>query len=463
MTLRQALGGPWAAHWLFLVGLLLPTTLLVLVREVATPFPDWWWPLVSALAQHIVAGAVVVIGGAIGRRFHEYLPIATVLSIWIVAAVVRGFVAGAIAQSAAGVDPEYGSRIATWVVVSLVWLPAMVYAIAQFERRRAVLGAIDVTEFELSRERPRTDASSAEVQQQLRQAIAESITPALSDLQASLDASRDALDRASVAELSLRLSQLHDDTADLLESARPVDPPAPAPLAGLRRALDVPPRLPWLSAALVVGATVVLIVFDAWRIFGPLAVLEVIVSATGAGIVLGLVPTLVDALRPQLLVAHGQRITGVALILGIGTGCYLMLNSGIDPITWHGWLIVPLLAVGLTIASAMYYSAIVMSDANAEADARLVTLQSALSALKTHNDQVLDLERSRLSELMHGPVQGRIAACIMALNFHATGDSTEEHGRTLADSVLDHLRAVSRDLEQIAAGVGDTRAPTSLG
>ena len=456
MTLRQALGGPWAAHWLFLVGLLPPTTLLVLLRELATPFPDWWWPWLSALVQHLVAGAVIMIGGAIGRRFHEYLPLTTVFAIWILAAVARGFVAGTIAHSAAGVDPEYGTRIATWLLVSAVWLPAMVYAIAQFERRRALLGAMDVTEFELSRERPRTDASNADVQHQLRQAIVESITPALGDLQASLEASRDALDRASVAELSLRLSQLHDDTADLLESARPVAPPSPAPLAGLRRALDVPPRLPWLSAALVTGATVVLIVFDAWRIFGPLAALEVIVAATGAGVVIGLVPTLVEVLRPRLLVAHGQRITGVALTLGISTGCYLMLNSGIDPITWHGWLIVPVLAIGLTIASAMYYSTIVLSDANAEAEARLATLHSALAALRTHNDQVLDRERKRLSELMHGPVQGRIAACIMALNFHATGDSTAEQARSLTDSVLEHLRAVSRDLEQIAAGVGST-------
>jgi hypothetical protein len=454
MTLRQALGGPWAAHWLFLVGLLPPTTLLVLVRETATPFPDWWWPLLSALAQHLVAGAVIVMGGAIGRRFHEYIPLPTVFSIWALAAILRGVVAGVVAQSVAGDDPEFGSRIATWLLVSIVWLPAMVYAIAQFERRRAVLGAIDVTEFELSRERPLTDASTAEVQHQLRQTIAETITPALSDLQASLEANRGALDRTSVAELSLRLSQLHDDTADVLESELPVAPPAPAPLVGLRRALDVPPRLPWISAALVVGATVVLIVFDAWRIFGPLAALEVIVAAVGGGAVLGVVPALAGALRPSLLDAHGQRITIVALILGIITGCSLMLTSGIDPITWHGLLIVPLLAMGLTIASAMYYSAIVLADANAEADARLATLRSALATLTAHNERVLDVERQRLSELVHGPVQGRIAACIMALNFHANSESTAEQARTLSDSVLEHLRSVSRDLEQIAAGAG---------
>ena len=68
--------------------------------------------------------------------------------------------------------------------------------------------------------------------------------------------------------------------------------------------------------------------------------------------------------------------------------------------------------------------------------------------------QLVDRERSRLSELMHGPVQGRIAACIMALNFHATSDTDAHPAQNLIDSVLDHLRAVSRDLAQIAAGVG---------
>ncbi len=459
MTVREALGGPWAAHWVLLIAFLPPSTLLVLLRETLTPFPEWWWPLVSALAQHVVTGLVIMIGGTIARRVHALIPVATILAIWALGAGLRGIVAGAIAEQVAGVDPEFLTRTAVWTIVSIVWVPPLVYAIAQFERRRLIVGALDVAEFELARERPGADANGAEVQQQLRQAIAESLSPALHDLQASLDVSRASLDRAAVAELSLRLSQLHDDTADLLDSAHTPAPAPPPPRATLRRALDVPPRRPWFTALLVAIATTVLIVFDAWRIFGPLSAIEVVVSTVAASTIIGLVPATVAVVRPEALEAHGQRTTVIAALMGILVATYLILNSGIDPITWHGLLIMPLLAIGLTFASAASLSTIVLADANTEADVRLRTLLAELADVRERNEQLVERERHRLSELMHGPVQGRIAACIMALNFHAAGDTDEQQARALTDAVLDHLRAVSRDLGQIAAGVGRSPSP----
>ncbi|UTT61908.1 hypothetical protein [Microcella humidisoli] len=459
MTVREALGGPWAAHWMLLIAFLPPSTLLVLLRETVTPFPEWWWPLVSALVQHVVTGVVIMLGGAIARRVHAIIPVATILAIWALGAGLRGIVAGAIAHEVAGVDPEFLTRAAVWSIVSLVWVPPLVYAIAQFERRRLVIGALDVAEFEVNRERPLADSSATKVQQQLRHAIAASLLPALDDLQSSLDASRSALDRASVAELSLRLSQLHDDTADLLDSAHSPATPPPPSRATLRRALEVPPRRPWLTALLVGVATTVLVVFDAWRIFGPLAAIEVIVSTVAASLIIGVVPATVAVIRPDVLEKQGQRTTGIAALLGIFVATFLMLNSGIDPITWHGLLLVPLLAIGLTIASGTYLSAIVLADANVEADARLAAMLEELEELRSHNARVIDRERRRLSDLMHGPVQGRIAACIMALNFHASGDHDQQQAQSLTDSVLDHLRAVSRDLSQIAAGVGRPTSP----
>lgn len=460
MTVREALGGPWAAHWLVVVAFLPPSTLLVLLREQATPFPEWWWPLASAGAQHAVTGAVILLGATIARAVHtvEPVPVATVLTIWSLGAGLRGVVGGTLAHEVAGVDGHILMRSAIWVVVSLVWVPPVVYAIAQFERRRLILGAIDITEYELDRERPRADASSAEVQRQLRIAIAESITPALHDLQQSLDASRTSLDRAAVAELSLRVSQLHDDASDLLESARETPPSPPPAIASLRRALDVSPRRPWLTALLAGLATLTLVVFDSWIIYGDLAALEVTVSVTAAVLVMGAVPALIARLRPDLLQATGQRATGVAALVGIFIATLLMLNSGIDPITWHGLVIVPLLALGLTIATATATASLLLADANLEAEQRLNALQAELDALHERSDAVLERERARLSELMHGPVQGRIAACIMALNFHTTGGAGPEQGRELADAVLDHLSAVSRDLAKIT-GRAEVSAP----
>lgn len=449
MTVREALGGPWAAHWLVVVAFLPPSTLLVLLRESATPFPEWWWPLASAGAQHLVTAAVILLGASIARAAHAIVPVPTVLAIWSLGAALRGVVAGVLAEEVAGVDGEILARSAIWAVVSLVWVPPVVYAIAQFERRRLILGAIDITEFELARERPRADASSAEVQRQRRIAIAESLAPALHDLQESLDASRASLDRAAVAELSLRVSTLHDDAADLLESARETPVSPPRPVASLRRALDVPPRRPWLTALLVGLATITLVLFDTWIIYGDLAALEVAVSTSAAALVIGAVPAAVARFRPDVLQSTGQRMTGIAALLGIFVATFLMLNSGIDPITWHGLVIVPLLALGLTIATATATAALLLADANLDAERRLAGLQTELVALHDRNEALMRRERERLAELMHGPVQGRIAACIMALNFHTSGGGGPETGGDLVNAVLDHLRSVSRDLAKI--------------
>ncbi len=456
MSVREALGGPWAAHWLVVLGFLPPTTLLVLLRESATPFPEWWWPLVSAGAQYVVAAAVILLGASIARTAHTIVPVPTVLAIWSLGAALRGVVGGVIVEEVAGVDGNILARSAIWAVISAVWVPPVIYAIAQFERRRLILGAIDITEYELERERPRADASSAEVQRQLRIAVAESLAPALHDLQASLDASRSALDRAAVDELGRRISRLHDDAADLLESAKETPPAQPRPIASLRRAMDVPPRRPWLIALLVGLATTTLIVFDAWIIYGDLAALEVAISTAAAAVVIGAVPAAVARFRPETLVASGQRTTGIAALLGIFIATFLMLNSGIDPITWHGLVIVPLLSLGLTVSTATATAALLLADANLDAERRLAALQSELIALHDRNEALMRRERERLAELMHGPVQGRIAACIMALNFHTTGGSGPEAGRALVDAVLEHLQSVSRDLAKITGRASAT-------
>ncbi|MCA1942221.1 MAG: hypothetical protein LDL15_01250, partial [Yonghaparkia sp.] len=249
-----------------------------------------------------------------------------------------------------------------------------------------------------------------------------------------------------------------DEAADLLESAREAPSHPPRAVASLRRALDVPPRRPWVAALLVGSGTIALIVFDAWIIFGHLAALEVAISTTAAALVIGAVPAAVGVMNPLTLQKSGQRITGIAALLGIFVATVLMLNSGIDPITWHGLVLLPLLALGLTIATATATAALLLADANLDAERRLIALQSELSALYDRNAALMQRERERLSDLMHGPVQGRIAACIMALNFHATSDATPEQGRDLADSVLEHLRAVSRDLAKIT-GAASVTAP----
>ena len=451
MTVREALGGPWATHWLIWLGLFVPTTLLVLLREMATPFPDPWWPLASAIAQHVVVGVIIIGVGSVARQRYSVLPLGLIATLWLTAAVVRGVVGGAFAAGIAGVDPEFALRSLTWIIGTVVWIPVVVYTVAQIDRRRLLLGALEAEQAALEKQRTRANETGQEVNRSLAAAVRQTLEPSLTDLVASLEISRENMSRRAVAELSLRISQLHDRTADLLEpSTDAVHQRRPA-RASVRRAFDIPVPQPWLLAALVTLATLSVILPEAWRVFGGLAAVEVMVSTLAAGLLIGLLPWSAARFAPETVEARGQASTVVACVVAIVVATYLMLNSGIDPITTNGLLIVPLLAISLTLASVTFVAAITLASVNIVAEQQLRDTRSQSTVEREAHEDLTARERRRLADLLHGPVQGRLAACVMALNFSTADGVGTEQTQELVDSVLQHLRAVARDLTVIAA------------
>lgn len=453
MSLRQALGGPWATHWVLWAALFVPTTLLVVLQEFGTGFPTWWWPLVSAVVQHLTAGAIVVGGGEICRRRWPQLPIVLLATLWSTAAFTRGLVGGAFAEVVADAEPEYFSRGLIWFIGSVVWIPVIVYTMAQLDRRRLMIGALDAVHELRDQQRERAGQSAIVVRNRLHTAVRESLKPAIDDLLTSVQSSHGRMSAEAIAQLSMQISALHDRTADLLEPGHPIDIKSRTPRSSVRRAFDVAPRRPWITGLLVALSTVAVLLPDVSAAFGTLAGVELIVSTVAAGLILAVVPWLARLIAPHSTVATSQRISVIATVAAIGVAVYLMLNSGIDPITSHGLQVVPLLAVCLAIASVVFTGATVLADANEVVAADLERLHEQTAQERSAHDDILDSERARLSTLMHGPVQGRLAACVMALNFSATDGLDEEQSAALFDSVRDHLRSASRDLGRIAAEI----------
>ncbi|MBU1251590.1 MAG: apolipoprotein A1/A4/E family protein [Actinobacteria bacterium] len=463
LTIRNALGGPWASHWLVWVSLYPPTTLLVLLRETVTPFPHWWWPLLSATAQHLVVGVVIALGAALGRRRHTVLPLAVAGSIWGLAAIVRGVIGGAVAGSVAGVDPEYVSRIVTWVVASALWVPVFVYTLAQFDRRRLLLGSLDAARRELDSARDMTAESADDVQRRLRESVRQTLQPVLDDLQGSLSNSRESLSRRRLEELSAQLSRVHDEVAAVVDAAGngSAERTDSGERASVRRAFDVRPGRPAVTALLVTVATITLIVPDAWRVFGHLAAIEVVVATVVAGLFLGVGPAIALRTGHRVSVFPGQAVTVVSLVFALGAMTQVMLASGIDPITWHGLVITPLIAVSLILASVVFALASALFRINEEAGQLISETRATIEALTAENDEVREREGRRLAILMHGPIQGRLAACVMALNFHTTAapdPADEDRVPAMLDSILAHLTDVSADLVALASL--DDRAAT---
>ena len=455
MTMREALGGPWATHWALWASLFVPATLIIGLRESVTGFDSWLWILLSAVLQHLAVGVIILGGGALARRRRPLLPLTVVAVLWAAAAIARGIVGGVIAQSVTGADPEFIERSLLWLLGTVVWVPLIVYTVAQIDRRRLLLGALDATTANIEKERARADESGDEVRRSLNTAVRESLQPSLGELVTSLELTRDRLGASALAELSLRVSQLHDRTADLLEPSRSASPNQTPMRSSVRRAFDVPPRLPWVIAGLTALSTTAMLMPEVWRVFGSLAALELVVSIAVASLIIGLVPWIVIRFAPDSRWARDQRATVLACTAGMVAAVYLMLNSGIDPITTNGLTVLPLLMFALVTACVVLVGAVVLAVANRDASEALSEKSRQLALERKVHDAVVDRERLRLAELMHGPVQGRLAACIMALNFTATSTSADNDAglgvdTSLVDSVLDHLRAVSRDLTSIA-------------
>ena len=82
-----------------------------------------------------------------------------------------------------------------------------------------------------------------------------------------------------------------------------------------------------------------------------------------------------------------------------------------------------------------------------------------IAAVRAQRDQLLadggseeERVRDQVAELLHGPIQGRLSACAMALSFHASADPPPDADRTafITASVLDHLDAVARDVDALS-------------
>ena len=453
VTLREALGGPWATHWLLWLAFYPPTVTINLIRESTTPYPAWWWPLLSATVQHLIAGLIVVGGGLLARRRRPILPVSLVAALWTASSIARGVVESAVAESVAGVPGDFEFRAITWIVMTIVWGPALVYGIAQVDRRRALIGELELTQRSLDEALAAAAESGEAMRARLARMVRRSVDPVLDDLLERLVAVRHDLDRAAFVEISMRLSSLHDETADLIESAAStaLDSRPAARRASLREVFDVHLAPPWLTAGVVSLQTAAIVLPDGARIFGSFAAIEIILATIAGGLALGAVLQLADSWS-LLRDARASSVTLAAGGAAILASSWVMLHSGIDPITWHGAIMLPVLGGGLLTACTVVIASIVIARANEDDERTIGEIHDRIVALEAQNESALERERHRLSELMHGPVQGRIAACVMALTFFSTDDAAPGALASITEQVLDHLAAASHDLSLLAEG-----------
>jgi CheY-like chemotaxis protein len=121
------------------------------------------------------------------------------------------------------------------------------------------------------------------------------------------------------------------------------------------------------------------------------------------------------------------------------------------PLTMHDVIVLFTIPIGLAAASSTVAAAIGLSDSNGDLLRHRRELADMLRSCTDDRLEREDQSRKQISALLHGPILGRLSACVMALNFTSSSEDAEEHVRRVtARRVMAHLELIQEDLVQLA-------------
>lgn len=451
---REALSGPWAFNVSGWFVLFLPCTLLVVLLNSATPFPHFGFVMVSAIVQHLAIG-VFYLGAAWWRHGGHQLSVWSTFALWSGIGIVRGLIGGAIASAVTETDAGFPLRITVWLLMSWVWMPLFTYTAAQGQHRRLLLGELDRAIVQRDSARRRKQRTAEDIRKQLVHAIQTSVTPVIEDIQSSLAATRFSLDSRQLRLLGERLASIsrqlggavHQLTATTAEAHRD-GPGAGAPLIS---AFTFERRKPWLSSALsaAVLATVLVPLCLEFKGAAFLGHFTLAMSAAALALVAAsrIVPTGLDEFRRQ--VAWVVARYGTA---GLSAGLVLAV------LRWHDLdrfttLIIVILPGAIAFAAIVVSGTVGLAAANRQAIRSIHEVEADRAEAEAAAAAEENAIREQLEQLMHGPVLGRLAACAMALNFHAAVVGTVPTDRTthVVNAVAGHLDAATADLNALTS------------
>ena len=447
------LGGRWAASpaiWLVLFG---PSSLLVIMQDTAISYRHWWGLPASAVAQHVGAGLVILGLVTLLRRFYRVIPVRIVVSVWILAGIVRGLLSGWLVSTLSTAEPEYAQRVLFWAAVFAVWLPLIVHTATQLDLHATITSSMIALRLDIAVEHSEADTSEREREGRLMSAVATALAPVIIEIRQSLEAALSE-SRRPLATISDKIESVVDNVLEIIVNepigVAPRSRPPRRLLAPLNAALGFDSSRPIFASVLVSVAAAALLVPNAFRIGGPVEAFDVALSIAASGMVTSVLLMALHVMSRR----HVVRMWHVAIVLAISVAAsvtvFLLTREqplqGID------------VSAALSIAAALVASALVtsagvgLSIANLDAVPEEERLAEELAELRVRAAEREEATREQFTSLMHGPVLGRLSACVMALNFHAAGGGGTPASRAeVAAQVIAHLDLVAADLEEMAA------------
>ncbi len=451
----EAFGGRWVSSPLAWLLLLFPVMLLVVVQEAMTPFPSALYMLGSALAQHTIASVVSILLLTALRRRWPVVPVVAAFVVWIIAGVLRGLVGGIIADLFAGIDPDYAYRIIYWVVITVVWGPLLTYVFAQAEMRRALSTELATVTESIHGERERGHRSVNRLTNELVASVRDAVRPLVADVRSRLELAAAHDQEMPLESISERLEFISHEARSIIDHPRYPEPEAVArptqPSSPLVESLTFDRSRPIFASLLTAVALSALVLPDAVHAGGAREALEATIAVL-AGAATMLLCLLLARRARTFTAAHAALIFSLAAAAAVGS----MLVIENYPISPRDLSLLLALPIGFILSAATLSAAVGIAIANLNLLARLDEQQSELDELRNHSRAREERIAAQVNEILHGPILGRLSACVMALNFFL---AEPDHSRGLrrkatTEGVLAHLELITHDLEKLTNSQG---------
>jgi hypothetical protein len=376
---------------------------------------------------------------------------------WATIGVVHGLTAGWLSVVLSHSDEHYPAQAIFWAVSCVLWMPLVTYGIAQWDHRRRLLRDL-ASEIRRSSSITRSSLLElADLRSLIVAAIQDNIRPVLVTIAENLTTLGPALDGVRLAALGDQLAQVSDETSRIIDTTARPEPPSPPivmtdELTPLAAALDFDRSRPYLSAGLGCLMLLPLVVAISFRT----ATVNTQAFESEFYIVALVAALLLAGSMMQDLARRFERTARIAIAVGSYAvaglaGGFVALIGPWQPASQQNFLLALLLPVAVPFAASALSAGVGLGNANLGIAGQIAQIEQDVAQFKVRLARDRDDIRAQVSALTHGPLRGKLAACAMALNFHAAQIPSSNPAQTehIVANVRKHLTEVLIELDSL--------------
>ena len=456
LSFAQALGGSWLNRpWIWIIGFF-PNSALVAILEVSLLDETWNDVATTALLQFATAVAVLASSVQLARRRNLIVSVPLVFLFLALTAIAQALLGGAYAATVTGGSSDFGLRIAFWLAVQWLWSPLVINTLAQYEHRRYLLAerSIHIDSWNANAEQGTIALRNQHVR--LLETIRATVSPVISEIRQQLSGNRAPRKQTEFFSTAEQLMALSNSVRTILEAPDISStlawgvPEHSRRIAPIIDAINYEIRRPYVSSAILAILLLPVLAPGMFRLGGIPAIAELAIGVASSTFLFASGLQLIKLFSKETSRSRTAQNAVVHVLASIAAPLVVGTMSW-DPLGEREWVLLVLLPVGFLFAAVTVSGAFGLGDANRVLVDDMDQIRGRFGAFQNFVRE----EEKRMSDevelVLHGPIRGRLSACIMALRFHVDELSIADsaHGESIMRAVSKHLEATARDLDRM--------------